>query len=120
MSRLDLGLSRPDEGYPNIVLMDAARSRIYRPLTLRGSDSHCLCTRLSRHSLRIGFQIAFPALRDNLATVDVHLATVPPFWRVPVTPPGMLPLTSSPTDLSPGPRGYIGGCEYDGVPVPSG
>jgi hypothetical protein len=107
-SRLDLGLSRPDKSYPNIVLMDAARSRLYRPLTLKGSDPRCLCTRLFRHSLRIGytslFQIAFPALPDDLATVDVHLATVPPFWRVPVTPPGMLPLATSPTDLSRGPE----------------
>jgi hypothetical protein len=107
-SRLDLGLSRPNESYPNIVLMDAARSRIYRPLTVKGSDSRCLCTRLFRHSLRIGytslFQIAFPALPDDLATVDVHLATVPPFWRVPVTPPGMLPLATSPTDLGRGPE----------------
>jgi hypothetical protein len=107
-SRLDLGLSRPEEGYPNIVLMDAARSRIYRPLTLKGSDSRCLCTRVVQHSLRVGFtslfQIAYPALPDNVATVDVHLATVPPFWRVPVTPPGMLPLASSATDLSRGPE----------------
>ena len=107
-SRLDLGLSRPDESYPNIVLMDAARSRIYRPLTLEGSDPRCLCTRFFRHSLRIGytslFQIAFPALPDDLTTVDVHLATVPPFWRVPVTSPGMLPLATSPTDLSRGPE----------------
>jgi hypothetical protein len=87
-------------------LMDAARSRIYRPLTLKGSDSRCLCTRFVRHSLRIGytslFQITYPALPDDLATVDVYLATVPPFWRVPVTRPGMLPLASSPTDLSRG------------------
>ena len=105
-SRLDLGLSGPDESYPNIALIDAARSHVYRPLTLRGSDSRCLCTRLSRHSLRIGytslFQIAFPSLPDDLATVDVHLATVPPFWRVPVTRPGMLPLATSPTELSRG------------------
>jgi hypothetical protein len=71
-SRLDLGLSRPDESYPNIVLIDAARSQVYRLLTLEGSDSRCLCTRLSRNSLRIGytslFQIAFPALPDDLAT----------------------------------------------------
>jgi hypothetical protein len=71
-SRLDLGLSRPDESYPNIVLIDAARSEVYRLLTLKGSDSRCLCTRLSRNSLRIGytslFQIAFPALPDDLAT----------------------------------------------------
>ena len=107
-SRLDLGLSRPDEGYPNIVLVDAARSRVYRPLTLKGSDSRCLCTRMFRPSLRIGytslFQITFPDLPEDLATVDVHFATVPPFWRVPVTPRGMLPLASSPTDLSRGPE----------------
>jgi hypothetical protein len=68
-SRLDLGLSRPDESYPNIVLIDAARSQVYRPLTLKGSDSRCLCTRLSRNSLRIGytslFQIAFPHCRTT-------------------------------------------------------
>ena len=29
----------------------------------------------------------------------MQLATVPPFWQVPVTPAGMLPLASYPTDL---------------------
>src|SRR4029450_5770373 len=30
--RVDLGLTRPGEGYPNILLVDASRSRVYRPL----------------------------------------------------------------------------------------
>ena len=87
-------------------MVDAAGARVYRPLTRKGWGSLCLCTpvRLAQRSLRIGYttllQVAFPALPDELETVDVQLATVPPFWRVPVTPPGMLPLASSPTDLT--------------------
>jgi hypothetical protein len=102
---LDLGLSRPHEGYPNILLVDAARSKVYRPLTLKGSGT-CLCTPLpvAQRSLRIDhttlLQIAFPPLPPELARVDVELATVPPFWQVPVTPAGMLPLASYPTDLT--------------------
>jgi hypothetical protein len=103
---VDLGLSRPNEGYPDILLADAARARVYRPLTRKGWGSLCLCTpvTLAQRNLRIGYttllQVAFPALPDELETVDVQLATVPPFWRVPVTPPGMLPLASYPTDLA--------------------
>jgi hypothetical protein len=103
--RFDLGLTRPGEGYPNILLVDAARSRVYRPLTLKGSGSRCLCTPVmqAQRNLRIDFttllQVAFPPVPDDLATVDVQLATVPPFWQVPVTPSGMLPLASYPTDL---------------------
>lgn len=104
--RLDLGLNRPGEGYPNIVLIDAPRSKVYRPLTLKGSGSRCLCTSvtIAERNLRIGhttlLQIAFPPLPPDLATVDVDLATVPMFWQVPVTPAGMLPLASYPTDLT--------------------
>jgi hypothetical protein len=103
---LDLGLSRPGEGYPSIVLADAPRSKVYRPLTLKGSASRCLCTSVSlaERNLRIDhttlLQVAFPPLPDDLATVDVDLATVPPFWQVPVTPAGMLPLASYPTELT--------------------
>jgi hypothetical protein len=103
---LDLGLSRPYEGYPNILLVDAARSKVYRPLTLKGSGTSCLCTPLpvAQRNLRIDhttlLQIAFPPLPVELARVDVELATVPPFWQVPVTPAGMLPLASYPTDLT--------------------
>jgi hypothetical protein len=95
----------PNEGYPDIVLVDAVRARVYRPLTLRGWDSQCLCTPLmvAQRNLRIGYttvlQVAFPAVPNDLANVDVVMATVPPFWHVPVTPRGMLPLASHPTDL---------------------
>jgi hypothetical protein len=104
--RLDLGLARPGEDYPSIVLVDPARSQVYRPLTHKASGSQCLCTPLTtvQQNLRIQhtrvLQVAFPALPDDLATLDVHLATVPPFWQVPVTPAGMLPLASYPTELT--------------------
>ena len=103
---LDLGLSRPGEGYPSIILADAPQSRVYRPLTLKDSASRCLCTSvtLAERNLRIDnttlLQVAFPPLPNDLATVDVDLATVPPFWQVPVTPAGMLPLASHPTELT--------------------
>ena len=103
---LDLGLSRPGEGYPSIILADAQRSRVYRPLTLKDSASRCLCTSvtLAERNLRIDhttlLQVAFPPLPNDLATVDVDLATVPPFWQVPITPAGMLPLASNPTELT--------------------
>lgn len=104
--RVDLGLTRPGEGYPNILLVDAARSRVYRPLTLKTAASRCLCTPVTvvQQNLRIDYttllQVAFPPLPNDLATIDVQLATVPPFWQVPVTPAGMLPLASSATELT--------------------
>jgi hypothetical protein len=103
---VDLGLSRQGEGYPHILLVDAARARVYRPLTRKGWGSLCLCTpvTVAQRSLRIDYttllQVAFPALPDDLETVDVQLATAPPFWRVPVTPHGMRPLASYPTELT--------------------
>lgn len=45
-------------------------------------------------------QIAYPELPDRLRAVDVSLATVPQFWRVPVTPVGQVPGAESPTDLT--------------------
>ena len=103
---INLGLSRPGEGYPDIVLVDARRERVYRPLAGKGWGTPCLCTHVgpAQRILRIGhttlLQVTFPALPDGLRTVDVYLATVPPLWRVPVTPEGMLPLATSPTDLT--------------------
>ena len=103
---VNLGLNRPNEGYPNILLVDAAQARVYRPLTSRGWDFQCLCTSLmlAQRNLRLGYttllQVAFPTLPQNLANVDVQLGTVPPFWHVPVTPSGMLSLASYPTDLT--------------------
>jgi hypothetical protein len=103
---VNLGLSRRGEGYPDIVLVDPKRERVYRPLAGKGWGTPCLCTHVgpAQRILRIGhttlLQITFPALPDGLKTVDVYLATVPPFWRVPVTPEGMLPLATTPTDLA--------------------
>ena len=59
---------------------------------------------VAQRNLRVGYttvlQVAFPALPDDLTNVDVLMATVPPFWHVPVTPRGMLPLASYPADLA--------------------
>ena len=100
---IDLGLNRPGEDYPNILLVDAARARVYRPLTRGGGDSQCLCTPFTlvqRICDSATPRCPFPALPDGLENVDVQLATVPPFWHVPVTRAGMLPLASYPTDLA--------------------
>jgi hypothetical protein len=103
---VDLGLSRRWESSANIFLVDAGRGTVYRPL-LRAPDSdYCLCTPiwLSQRSLRIGvttlLQVAFPELPDAVRTVDVDIPTVPPFWRVPVTPVGQVPVANRPTDLT--------------------
>jgi hypothetical protein len=103
---VNLGLSRPAEGYPDIVLVDTDHERVYRPLARKEWGSPCLCTdvAIAQRLLQIQhtrlLQVTFPALPDDVETVDVYLATVPPFWRVPVTPQGMLPLASFPTDLT--------------------
>lgn len=105
-TRVDLGLGRPGASYPNILLVDAVRAKVYRPLTLKRSGSRCLCTPVTsaQPNLRIDhttlLQVTFPPLPDDLVTVDVEIATVPQFWQVPVTPAGMLPLASYPTDLT--------------------
>jgi hypothetical protein len=103
---VNLGLSRPGEGYPDIVLVDADNKQVYRPLAHKGWGSPCLCTQLAlaQRILRIShttlLQVTFPALPDDLKAADVYLATVPPFWRVPITPVGMLPLATSPANLT--------------------
>ena len=53
----NLGLSRPGEGYPDILLVDAARARVYRPLTRKGWGSQRLCTPLSlaQRNLRLDY-----------------------------------------------------------------
>jgi hypothetical protein len=105
---IDLGLSRQTEGDVNIVLLDTARKLVYRPLSHRSRSefSRCLCSPLwvAQLSLRIGetrmLQLSFPRLPPDLDYVDVQLATVPPFWHVPVTPLGLAPTATAPTDLA--------------------
>lgn len=105
---VDLGLTQPEYDSLNVFLVDAPASRVFRPLTTSDFDDvqNCLCSpvRLAERRLRIGstqlLQIAFPALPADVATVDVDIATVPIFWRVPVTPVEMVPLATGPVDLA--------------------
>lgn len=105
---LNLGLSRFGEGTTNVFLIDAFRRKVYRPLTHAQPRElqHCLCSPiwLAQRNLRIGqttlLQVAYPEIPEGLHTVDVDIATVPLFWHVPVTPTGMVPQATSPTELS--------------------
>ena len=106
-SSFNLGLSRFGEGNTNVFLLDSHARRLYRPLTHRGpGPQSCLCTPvwLVQRELRIGhttlLQTAFPPLPDDVFTLDVDIATVPIFSRVPVTPAGMVPVVGNPTDLT--------------------
>jgi hypothetical protein len=109
---IDLGLSRQSEGDANVVLLDTAHKRVYRPLSHRSRSefSRCLCSPLwvAQLSLRVRetrmLQLSFPQLPAELDYVDVQLATVAPFWHVPVTPLGMAPTATAPTDLARAPE----------------
>jgi hypothetical protein len=104
---IDLGLTRPSGGDVNIVLIDTAHRRVYHPLShqSRSEFRRCLCSPiwLNQLSLRLGetrmLQLTFPELPAGMDFVDVQLANVAPFWHVPVTPLGMAPTATAPTDL---------------------
>jgi len=101
----DLGLSRPGTAAPDIALVDTAAGLVYRPLTQAADSSRCLCTPIAaaQSTLRLGIttvlQAAYPPLPADLEHVDVSVATVPTFWRVPVTAEGRVPVADRPTDL---------------------
>jgi hypothetical protein len=100
---LDLGLTR--DGRTSAVLIDFESRSVYRPLS-DASDGPCLCTPIEfvQRRLRVGvttlLQTAYPEVPAGRRTVDVSIATVPPFWRVPITPAGRVPLADRPTDLT--------------------
>ncbi len=104
----DLALNRFDEGNINIVLLDVAGRRAYRPLTATGRESlqHCLCTPvwIAERQLRVGqttmLQTDFPALPADLSRVDVDVTTVAAFSAVPVTPRGAVPTGGAKVDLA--------------------
>ena len=102
---LDLGLSRPTDELPLIWLLDSRGDRLYRPLASPADARRCVCTPLApaEDRFRIGhttvLQVAFPALPASTTTVDVALATLAPFARVPVTPVGQLPVAVRPAEL---------------------
>ena len=102
---LDLGLSRPADELPRIYLLDSRGRHLYRPLVSAAGLPRCVCTPLSlaQRRLRIGhttlLQVAFPALPTSSSTIDVAIATVPPFWQVPVTRADHIPVAVRPTEL---------------------
>jgi hypothetical protein len=67
----DLGLSRPDEAVPKVLLIDAPSRSVYRPLRSKREPYHCLCTSIeaSQREMRIGvtrlLQIASPTCRPT-------------------------------------------------------
>lgn len=105
-SVLDLGLSRPTDELPLIFLLDGRGDRLFRPLRSAANPLLCVCTPLSpsRDRFRIGhttlLQVAFPALPGSSTTVDVAMATVPPFGQVPITPAGQVPVAVRPSQLA--------------------
>ncbi|GAA3641532.1 hypothetical protein [Microlunatus ginsengisoli] len=104
---IDLGLDRDDNGDQRIYLVDSA-GRVYRPLAHKGDEDfhHCLCTPLwvAQLDLRIGetrlLQLALAPLPAGVDQVDVVLANSIPFWHVPVTADGMVPLAARSVDLT--------------------
>lgn len=103
---IELGLDRPSRGNhdPAVSLLDVEAGRVYRALT--SPTNQCLCTPLwyLAQDMRIGetrlLQVAFPPLPDATGFVDVTMATVTPFFHVPVTPIGTAPVAVKPTDLA--------------------
>lgn len=104
VSGADLGLTRTGRPLPAVSLVDVSRRQVLRPL-LHVASATCVCTPLpdAASRLRAGrttlLQVAFPSPADDAATLDVVIATVPPFFDVPITPRGMVPLVSNPEHL---------------------
>jgi hypothetical protein len=105
---VNLGLTRLGEDNVNVFLVDTLGRRVYRPLTSKSYPGlqSCLCTplRVVERNLRIGqtqlLQVAYPELPDDQSTIDVDVATVPMFFRVPVTTAGLVPQAAGPVDLA--------------------
>ena len=106
-SWVDFALGRTTGGDVAALLLDPGTERAYRPLQHRSRRefNHCLCTPpwVAQLSLRIGdtrmLQATFPTLPAATTSVDVSLATLPVFSRVPVTAAGHVPTATAPTDL---------------------
>jgi hypothetical protein len=106
----EMGLDAPARSSyePAVSLLDAEGGLIYRPLIhqSRRVFNHCLCTPIWRlaQSLRIGetrlLQISFASLPATMEYVDVSMSTLTPFFHVPVSPVGTVPVAGTPTDLA--------------------
>ena len=89
----------------DVSLIDAASAKVYRPLIDRRSGV-CLCApaRLAGQTMVVNgprlLQTTFPRLPASIRLVEVNIATVPIFSRIPVTPAGMVQTAASETDLA--------------------
>jgi hypothetical protein len=98
---LELGLFEEFD----MSLIDAASAKVYRPLIGRRSDM-CLCSPawLAGQTMVVDsprlLQTTFPRLPASVRLVDVNIATVPIFSRIPVTPAGLVQRAASETDLA--------------------
>jgi hypothetical protein len=97
-----LGLHEPRD----VALVDASAGRIYRPLLSRDGRSRCLCTpaRLAQEDLALDvprlLQVAYPPLPESTRVIDVSVAPVPVFSRIPVTAVGEVAAPIAETDLA--------------------
>jgi hypothetical protein len=98
--RLDLDEPR------DVVLVDATADRVYRPLRSRDGSNRCLCApaRLAQDDLALDvprlLQVAYPPLPASARAIDVSIAPVPVFSRVPVTAIGEISAPIAETDLA--------------------
>ncbi len=104
---VDLGLASDSPGGIEILLVDPAARRVYRPISLKSrlQFNRCLCTPLwaAQLTLRIGetrlLQVTYPELPARTAQVDVDFTTMPVIPQVPISPLGQVPTARQPTDL---------------------
>jgi len=98
---LELGLIEEFD----VSLIDPPSGKVYRPLIGRRSGM-CLCTPvlLAGQTIVVNsprlLQVAYPELPPSVRLVEVNIATVPIFHRVPVTPAGQVPGATSEIDLA--------------------
>jgi hypothetical protein len=98
---LELGLVEEFD----VSLIDAAAAKVYRPFVSRRSG-RCLCIpaylvgqAVVVNSPRL-LQTTFPRLPASTRLVEVNIATVPIFSRIPLTQAGMVQTAVSETDLA--------------------
>jgi hypothetical protein len=99
---LRLGIYEPRD----VLLVDARAGRIYRPLVSRDGSNRCLCApaELAEEDLALDesrlLQVAYPELPESTRVIDVSVAPVPIFSRIPVTPVGQVAAPIAKTDLA--------------------
>jgi len=99
---LRLNLDEPRDA----VLVDAPAGQVYRPLLSRDGSNRCLCApaHLAQDDLALDvprlLQVAYPALPASTRVIDVSIAPVPVFSRVPVTAIGEVSAPIAETDLA--------------------